>query len=178
MHDIPVTGLGGGAATRRDVLGFALAAIGTASLGASAAVLTLCRGVEIVTIRFAADGALSRREAEAFAHVMVPSAAWDGRVDHALAYRLWRFADAAGWQAPLVVVAGTDGIDGSREDDTSRALHAAGRAVDVRAPKLDVDALRAAARAIASDGGVGLNLRSAVVHIDTGAPRLWSRQLI
>jgi uncharacterized protein YcbK (DUF882 family) len=52
------------------------------------------------------------------------------------------------------------------------SLHQSGRAIDIRAPGVDLPRLRAAALALRA-GGVGYYPRSDFVHLDTGGVRTW-----
>jgi uncharacterized protein YcbK (DUF882 family) len=52
------------------------------------------------------------------------------------------------------------------------SLHTVGKAIDLRLPGYDLDALRRAARSLRA-GGVGYYPRSQFVHVDTGRVRTW-----
>jgi len=52
------------------------------------------------------------------------------------------------------------------------SLHTQGRAIDIRAPGLDLHALHRAALDLQA-GGVGLYARSGFVHVDSGRVRRW-----
>lgn len=54
----------------------------------------------------------------------------------------------------------------------SNSLHLQGRAIDISAPGVALERVRAAALA-AHVGGVGYYPRSGFVHLDTGRPRVW-----
>jgi hypothetical protein len=163
------------AVTRRVAIASGIATVAALSWHKGSRQLSFLRGSGLFVVLLDPSGALSPVDADALTRAVFGSAA-DGRnADPALALQVLRFADAAGWAAPFEI-AEDDGF--SREDPESRALHGTGRAIDIVAQSDDEVVLRRAARSAAGTGGAGLKLGSGVVHLDTGAPRLWSRQLI